>query len=222
MPATPRVEEVPLARVWDWACGCQSSVVVAQGIFINPCVARAHDYTPDLENLAALEDQILIRSLPLLLLALPVVCIAGAAPANVAQRADVTLTLANKLVSAALASCHAEGRRGVAAVVDRGGNLVALQRDDNVGPHNTRAAQRKAFTALSTKSATSALAESARTHPESNNLNTVDELLLLGGGLPLRAGDQVIGAIGMAGAGGSAMDEGCAQKAIDDALPISH
>ena len=71
------------------------------------------------------------------------------------QRADVTLTLANQLVSAALASCHAQGRTGVAAVVDRGGNLESLQRDDNVGPHNARAAQRKALTALSTKSATS-------------------------------------------------------------------
>ena len=64
----------------------------------------------------------------------------------VAQRADVTLAVANQLLDATLAACHADGRTGVAAVVDRGGNLVAVQRDDNVGPHNTLAAQRKAFT----------------------------------------------------------------------------
>lgn len=73
--------------------------------------------------------------------------------------------------------------------------------------------------AVLTKSATRKLAENASNDPDSLNLNTVGDLLLLGGGLPLRVGDQVIGAIGMAGAGGSAMDEGCAQHAIDTVLP---
>nr|GFD53970.1 hypothetical protein [Tanacetum cinerariifolium] len=98
---------------------------------------------------------------------------------------------------------HADGKTAVAAVVDRGGNLVAVQREDNVGPHNTLAAQRKAFTALSTKTPTRLLSERARTNPEAVNLNTLDELLLLGGGVPLKVGDQVIGAIGVAGAGGA-------------------
>ncbi|MNC58308.1 hypothetical protein D3C75_1080290 [compost metagenome] len=107
-------------------------------------------------------------------------------------------------------------------MVDRGGNLVAVQRDDNVGPHNTLAAQRKAYTALSTKTATRLLAERARSNPEAENLNTLDELLLLGGGVPLQVGGEVIGAIGVAGAGGAAIDEGCAQQAIAQLLPQTH
>ena len=137
----------------------------------------------------------------------------------VAQRADVSLALANQLLDATLAACHAEDRTAVAAVVDRGGNLVAVQRDDNVGPHNTLAAQRKAFTALSTKTATGLLAERARSTPDAANLNTLDELLLLGGGIPLKVADQVIGAIGVAGAGGAQFDEGCALQAIAQVLP---
>lgn len=144
---------------------------------------------------------------------------AVAAPDKVAQRKDVTLAMANDLLNAALAACHAEGRTGVAAVVDRGGNLVAVQRDDNVGPHNTMAAQRKAYTALSTKTPTRLLAERARNTPDAENLNTLDELLLLGGGVPLQFEDQVIGAIGVAGAGGAAADEGCALVAINKVLP---
>ena len=138
---------------------------------------------------------------------------------GVAQRADVTLELANQLLNATMAACHAQGLTGVAAVVDRGGNLVALQRDDNVGPHNTLAAQRKAFTSLSTKTASRELSERARNNPEAENLNTVGELLLLGGGVPLKVGDQVIGAIGVAGAGGAAIDEGCALAGIAKVLP---
>lgn len=48
----------------------------------------------------------------------------------------------------------------VVAVVDRGGNLIVLKRADQVGPHNTRAAERKAFTALPTKTSTPELARS--------------------------------------------------------------
>ena len=147
--------------------------------------------------------------------------VAAATDTQVAQRKDVTLALANNLATASLAACHAQGRTAVVAVVDRGGNLVAVQRDDNVGPHNTQAAQRKAYTALTTKTATRLLAERARSTPDTENLNTVNELLLLGGGVPLLVEGEVIGAIGVAGAGGAAFDEGCAVAAIANILPAT-
>ncbi len=96
--------------------------------------------------------------------------------------------------------------------------LVALQRDDNVGPHNTQAAQKKAYTALSTKSDTRELAKKAASNPETQNLNTVPQLLLLGGGGPIKSGNMVIGAIGVAGMGGPADDQHCAQEAIKEVM----
>ena len=164
-----------------------------------------------------------MRRLPLSLLSLALCALGGLASAKapVLQTQDVSLALANELIQATLAACHAEGRSAVVAVVDRGGQLVAVQRDDKVGPHNTEAAQRKAFTALSTKTPTRLLAERARNDPESANLNTVAALLLLGGGVPLKAGDEVIGALGVAGSGGAAADEGCALKAIAQVLAPS-
>jgi uncharacterized protein GlcG (DUF336 family) len=101
-------------------------------------------------------------------------------------------------------------RDAVVAIVDRGGNLIALQRGDGVGPHNTNAAKRKAFTALSTKTSTSRLAQRAATEPASANLISVAELLLLGGGLSIIHEGEVIGGIGVAGSGGSESDEQCA------------
>ena len=138
----------------------------------------------------------------------------AATPAVPLERRTVSLALANGLTDAAMASCRTIGREAVVAVVDRGGNLVALQRGDDIGPHNTLAAQRKAFTALSTKSNTAALAERAATDPTSRNLATVPELLLLGGGVPLIVEGDVIGGIGVAGSGGSANDERCATEAV--------
>jgi uncharacterized protein GlcG (DUF336 family) len=99
------------------------------------------------------------------------------------------------------------------AVLDHGGNPILIQRDTRIGPHNADAARRKAYTALSTKSATRPLAEKARQNPEAANLNTLPELLLLGGGVPLYEGQALVGAVGVAGAGGAAQDDQCAVEA---------
>jgi len=149
-----------------------------------------------------------------MLLAAPGMAVA-AGPAAVY---DMTQELGNKLVTEALSVCHGMNRQGVVAVVDRGGNLVALMRDDNVGPHNTQAAWRKAFTALSTKTPTKQLAVKAQSSPDSVNLNTVNELLLLGGGVPVKYRGQVIGAVGMAGTGGAESDDQCGADAINKVL----
>ncbi|MEG3166494.1 heme-binding protein [Sphingomonas sp. PB2P19] len=131
---------------------------------------------------------------------------------------NISLALANSLAGAAIASCRMIGKEAVVAVVDRGGNLVVLQRGDDIGPHNTLAAQRKAFTALSTKANTAVLAQRAAYDPASRNLVTLPELLLLGGGVPLVVGNDIIGGIGVAGSGGSANDERCATDAIARSL----
>lgn len=137
------------------------------------------------------------------------------------ERKTVSLELANDLASAAIASCRSIGRNAVVAVVDRGGNLVALQRGDDVGPHNTQAAERKAFTALSTKTRTTTLAERAASDPTSRNLTTVADLLLLGGGVPLIVEGDALGGIGVAGSGGAANDDHCAAAAITAVLPAA-
>lgn len=166
---------------------------------------------------ALLRAAIMIGSLGSLIL-LPTV--ASSQAAQPVTRHTVSLTLANELADAAIAQCQALGREAVVAVVDRGGNLVALQRGDDIGPHNTIAAQRKAFTALSTKTGTSTLAARAQADPSVQNLTTLPELLLLGGGLPLIADGEVIGGIGVAGSGSAANDDSCTAAAISRALPV--
>ncbi|NBF01598.1 heme-binding protein [Pseudomonas sp. Fl5BN2] len=124
------------------------------------------------------------------------------------RHAELDLATARQLADASLAQCTA-----VVSVLDRGGNLLVTLRSDGVGPHNTLASQRKAYTALSSKTPSRLFAERARSNPEAANLNTLPELLLLGGGIPLFAGHELVGAMGIAGAGGAAQDEECALKA---------
>ncbi|NIF24288.1 GlcG/HbpS family heme-binding protein [Candidatus Pantoea multigeneris] len=131
---------------------------------------------------------------------------------------DMSLPLASQLAEEVRSQCKSIGQSGVVSVVDRGGNLVLLQREEGTGPHNTLAAQRKAFTALSTKTATLSLAERAQQQEDSRNLNTLPELLLLGGGVPVVYQSQTIGAVGVAGMGGAKNDHQCAKNAIEKIL----
>ena len=138
--------------------------------------------------------------------------VAGAAQAapNLARHADLDLATARQLADATLKHCS-----GALSVLDRGGNVLTAMRPEGVGPHNLLASQRKAFTALSTKTPTRLFADRARSNPEAANLNSIAELLLLGGGVPLFADGELVGALGVAGAGGAEQDEACAIKAAE-------
>lgn len=99
------------------------------------------------------------------------------------------------------------------AVVGTQGETIIIYKGDGVGPHNTEAARRKAYTSLSTKTATLLLSRNASANPDTNNLATLPELLLLSGGYPLWKEGAVIGAIGIAGGGSPENDDLIASKA---------
>ena len=140
--------------------------------------------------------------------------LAGPAQAQLQTVSDLTLAAAQKLSAAAMAACQLKNKQIVVTVLDRGGNIVSVQRADGVGPHNTEASRLKAYTALSTRTDTQLLASNARGNPDAANPTTLPELLLLGGGLPLTAKGHIVGAIGVAGGGGALQDRACAQAAI--------
>jgi len=56
--------------------------------------------------------------------------------------------------------------------------------------------------------------EGAQKNPGAANLVHIPGYLLLGGGLPVKAGDEVIGAVGIAGAPGGHLDDKCGQAAL--------
>lgn len=100
------------------------------------------------------------------------------------------------------------------AFLDASGKPILITIADGVGPHNLEAARRKAFTALSTKTPTLILARNASANPDTQNLNTLPELLLLGGGVPIIVNNKVIGSVGIAGVGGPEQDDAIAQKIV--------
>jgi uncharacterized protein GlcG (DUF336 family) len=147
--------------------------------------------------------------------ALTLSLIATAANAQaVRTEKNMSLDLANQIAAATVASCSAGGYNVTAAVVDRAGTLRALQRADNAGPHTVGAAQGKAYTSASARNTTAAMLENVQKNPGAATLVDIPGFLILGGGVPVKAGNEVIGAVGVGGAPGGHLDEQCANAGI--------
>lgn len=108
------------------------------------------------------------------------------------------------------------GKNVSIAVLNASGTVILLLKGDNVGQHNTEASRRKAYTALSTKTASLELMKKAENSQDSKNLNTLPELLLLGGGVPIWKDGELVGSIGVSGGGGGENDHSIAVKAIQN------
>ena len=128
---------------------------------------------------------------------------------------NMSLELANQIASAGVAACAANGHAVTVTVVDRAGLVRAVQRADNAGAHTLGSSERKAFTSASLKTTTQALMEAAQKNPAAANLVYMPGVLLLGGGVPVKVGNETIGAVGVGGAPGSHLDEQCAVAGID-------
>jgi uncharacterized protein GlcG (DUF336 family) len=141
---------------------------------------------------------------------------AGAFAADLPTEAVLPLSLANKAALAAMEQCTAVGYRVSAAVVDRAGVLRALVRGDGAGPHTVDSSRKKAYTAASMKRPTGELAELVTKMPAIKGIRDMNEsILILGGGLPIEIGGEIVGGIGVGGAPGAHLDTFCAQAGLE-------
>jgi uncharacterized protein GlcG (DUF336 family) len=128
---------------------------------------------------------------------------------------NLTLETALKMAQAALKSCRDSGYQIAVAVVDRGGNTQVVLRDRFAGPHTPSTAQRKAWTAVSFRGNTSELADATQAGSIQSGMRDIPGALALGGGLVVDSAGSMVGAIGVSGAPGGALDDACAQAGID-------
>jgi uncharacterized protein GlcG (DUF336 family) len=127
----------------------------------------------------------------------------------------IPAAVAARIVSAAVEACAAKGYAETAVVVDADGVRQAVLRGDKAGYHSLDSAYDKAYTAGSFKTDTLALVERAKAVPGFANLFTqLPHLMLFGGGVVIKSGDEVIGAVGAAGAPGADLDDGCAKAGV--------
>ncbi|HEY5066906.1 MAG TPA: heme-binding protein [Xanthobacteraceae bacterium] len=136
------------------------------------------------------------------------------------SRADALVThripaaLAAEAVTEAVASCAKQGYRETAVMLDTDGAIIAALRGDGAGIHTLDSAHDKAYTAVSFKADTLALADRAKGEGSIATLAKLPHVMFFGGGVVIKVGDEIIGAIGAAGAPGAKLDDACAHAGI--------
>jgi uncharacterized protein GlcG (DUF336 family) len=125
--------------------------------------------------------------------------------------AALAVEAANETVSA----CAKQGYHETAQVVDADGAIIATLRGDGAGIHSLDSALDKAYTAVSFKSDTLALAERAKGEDSIAPLAKLPHVMFFGGGVPIKLGDETVGAVGAAGAPGAKLDDACARAGLE-------
>jgi uncharacterized protein GlcG (DUF336 family) len=140
-----------------------------------------------------------------------VMVLPGAASAQVLMQRDVSLRMALTIAEAALVEC---GTNTSVAVVDRAGRLRVFLQGDTANPHNIELARRKAYTARTFRQPSAQWAKNTETANAGQRM--LAEVIPLGGGMPINAGGDTIGGVGLSGAvGGQPKEEACAKAGIE-------
>jgi uncharacterized protein GlcG (DUF336 family) len=132
----------------------------------------------------------------------------------------LSAALAAEAVGEAVAACAKQGYKVTAAVVDADGITQALLRGDGASMTTLSAARDKAYTVLMlgasrNEDTSSAIAQRIGQAPSAGGLAKLPRVLLLGGAVRIKVGNEAIGAIGVGGAPGGDLDEACAKAGLD-------
>ncbi|HEY5963444.1 MAG TPA: heme-binding protein [Xanthobacteraceae bacterium] len=141
-------------------------------------------------------------------------CAFAPASAQTISRKDLSAEAAVTIATVAMADCKAKGWPVSVAVVGRSGELIVHIRGDGTGPHTMDNSFRKAYTSRTFRSPSGDLVKRLKDNPQLS-LVTLPNVVAGQGALPIKIGDDVVGAAGASGAPGGEKDEACIQTGID-------
>jgi len=137
----------------------------------------------------------------------------SAQAADIVNDKSIGMELSRDLASEAIMACREQGYHVGAVVVDRFGLQRAALRDDLASRFTLEIAQRKANLAVMAWTDTGTF-RAARPDIQ-QELNHIDGIIVMEGGVRIVAGGYNIGAIGVSGAPGGDRDAACAQQALE-------
>jgi uncharacterized protein GlcG (DUF336 family) len=135
----------------------------------------------------------------------------AASQGPVTQR-NLSLGLAKTIAEGALAECKSKGFNTAVAVVDRAGQIMVILRDEEATAQQAEMARRKAYTARMFRTTTLEFQKRTSEGAYAAQRDVAD-ILALGGGVPIRVGNEVIGGVGSSGSS-QEQDDACAKAGI--------
>ena len=132
---------------------------------------------------------------------------------SVVMQRSVSLSLAKAIAEATLAACREKGYHTAAAVVDRAGQVLVILRDEQGTAQLAEMARRKAYTARMFRTTTLEFQKRTADNPQYAGQRNLPDILALSGGVPIKVGDETIGAVGSAGST-LEQDDACAKAGV--------
>jgi uncharacterized protein GlcG (DUF336 family) len=136
------------------------------------------------------------------------------ARAELLAHKDLSLDAAVTIATTAAATCKAQGYKVSVHVVGRTGEVIVALRGDNASPHTMENSMRKAYTARTFRVPSGEIVKRLKENPQFAGV-FLTNVIATQGALPITAGDDVIGAVGVSGAPGGDKDEACAKTGLD-------
>ena len=127
---------------------------------------------------------------------------------------DMSAAMAMTIAQTAIATCTANGYKVSVTVVGRNAEIIAQVRGDGTGPHTMENSMRKAYTSRTFRIPSGEMVKRYKENPQ-NGAVFLSGVVAAQGALPILAGEDVIGAVGVSGAPGGEKDEVCAKAGID-------
>jgi uncharacterized protein GlcG (DUF336 family) len=140
--------------------------------------------------------------------------VATPASAQLIEHKDLSLATALTIATTAEDTCQAQGNRVSVTVVGREGQVIVLLRGDGSSPHTVENSRRKAYTARTFRIPSGEFAKRVKDNP-TTGLVHLSGVIAAQGALPIKVGDDVIGAVGVSGSPGGDKDEACAKAGLD-------
>src|SRR5499427_5836124 len=127
---------------------------------------------------------------------------------------QLSLPVAVAIAQTAIQTCKQQGYNVSVHVIGNMGEILVAMRGDNTGPHTMENSMRKALASRGQRIPSGQFAENVAKTPNAGALR-LGNMIPARGALPIKVGEEVIGAVGVSGAPGGEKDEACAKAGID-------
>jgi uncharacterized protein GlcG (DUF336 family) len=136
------------------------------------------------------------------------------ANAQLLSQKSLSAAIALTIAQTALETCTKQGYHVSVHVLGRNAEVLVAVRGDEAPPHTMENSQRKAYTSRTFRIPSGEFVQRVKDNPTLGAVH-LSGIIAAQGALPIKVGDEVIGAVGVSGAPGGEKDEACAKTGID-------
>ena len=140
--------------------------------------------------------------------------LASPVSAQLLNEKSLSAAMAMTIAQTALEACTKQGYHVSVHVLGRNGETLVAVRGDGAPPHTMENSQRKAYTSRTFRIPSGEFVQRVKDNPTMGAVH-LSGIIAAQGALPIKVGDEVIGAIGVSGAPGGEKDEACSKAGLD-------